>query len=739
MGCRVVYRFLNSEDLLRFYTFRAGVGLPVRGDLKIDRQWCDEQQERVTAGHSRLRIAIDGMHCSACSWLIEALFRRERDALAIELHAGDAVAELRVGPHFDVLGFATQLQRAGYHISAPSERVAPAKQALTQIGISGALSLNIMILAIARYLGLVEQPLASIMLGIETTLAFFVLLVGLESFGRTSMAALRTRTPHLDAPIAVGMILAWSGSTFSALSGRDAIFFDSFAAFVTLMLVGRWLQGRMIARSRAFAQDRGDVGTLRCKVKRGEHVERTRFADVARGDILVVGHRDVLPTRARIKLVANAPSGVPFSLAWATGESRPAHYRSGDEIPAGAICESTNLVAVEALEDFADSSLPRLLRTARGRALAISKLAQWYLASVLVVGATAFGVWWWAAGAARAVEVATAFFVVTCPCVFGVVVPLTRSVMQARLRARGIFLRSDDFLERLATVEQIALDKTGTLTAGSERAGAEARLHGVSETELRVLKTLATYSSHPKARVVDELLDGGVAELEGILPSESAGRGIQLSHEGHVYFLGRTATSPDLVFCKDGTPLASFSLGEETLAQEARSTLRGLRDLGYELVLLSGDSIERAARVTSQLGFAPAQVHAALSPEQKRDWLKAHHAERTLYVGDGVNDVLAANVSACSIAPAQASSFIANRTDAFWVRDGLADLGSVIRAARRLRATNRNVVVAAVLYNIAIAAVALSGQLLPWQAAIIMPVTSLLFTAYAVSAVGRLR
>lgn len=731
MGCRVVYRFLHSEDLQRFYTFRAGTGLPVRGDLTVDRAWCEEQQEQIAAGKNRVRVAINGMHCSACNWLIEALFRRQPGALGMELHAAYATAVLRVGPDFELLDFALQLRRAGYHLSPPSDRAAKTSQTLTQLGMAGALSLNIMILAIARYLGLADQPLANIMLGIETTLAFFVLLVGLESFGRTSLAALRTRTPHLDVPIALGMVLAWSGSTFSVLTSRDAIFFDSFAAFVTLMLVGRWLQGRTIERSRAFAQDSGDVGSLRCKVRRGDRIERARFADVQLGDTLMVGQRDVLPTRARIKLAPSAPEGVPFSLAWATGESRPVHYHAGDEIPAGAICESTNMVAVEALEDFSGSTLPRLLRTPNGRAPAISELAKWYLAAVLVVGTLGFGVWWFVTDAGRAVEVATAFFVVTCPCVFGVVVPLAKSVTQSRLRALGIFLRSEDFLERLAVVEQIALDKTGTLTAGNESLSAETRLHALNETELRVLRTLASFSSHPKARTVEALLDESVTALEDALPGERTGQGIELAHEGSVFFLGRTSGSPDLVFRKDTEILTRFAVGEETLAQEAESTLTDLRKSGYTLVLLSGDSRDRAEQVGKELGFESAQILPDLRPEQKRDWLEAHSPEKTLYVGDGVNDILAAEVSACSIAPAQASSFIANRTDAFWVRDGLTSLRSVLDAAKRLRTVTRNIVAAAVLYNVLIAAVALSGQLLPWQAALIMPVTSLLFTGYA--------
>lgn len=732
MGCRVVHGFLTSEGLHRFYAFRPGAGVPVRGDLQIDDDWCEAQQERIAGGQRELHVAIDGMHCSACSWLIEALFRREKDARSMELNAGQAVARLQVGPQFDFPGFASRVRRAGYRLCASTLREPASDKTLTQIGISGALFLNIMILAIARYLGLAEEPLASMMLGVETTLAFFVLLVGLGSFGRTSLAALRTRTPHLDAPIAVGMVLSWSGSTFSALSGREAIFFDSFAAFVTLMLVGRWLQRRIVTQARAFVQNTDDVGMLRCKRKRDKGFERICFRDVATGDTLVVGRRDVLPTRARIKLVASAAEGVSFSLAWATGESRLVRYHSGDEVPAGAICESEGLIAVESLEPFSESTLPRLLQTAPSdRPRAVSRLARWYLISVLLVGTLGFAAWWTSDGPARAIEVATAFFVVTCPCVFGVVVPLARSLTQARLRTRGIFVRSEDFLERLAVVDQIALDKTGTLTAGTELAGAEARLGSVSELDLRALRTLATLSSHPKARVVEELLDESVSELEGALPSESAGRGIELLHEGSTYFLGRAINSEDLVFSKDEAPLATFSLGDETLTQEAHSTLTRLRGLGHDLVLLSGDSSERAANVGQKLGFEPAQVHGGLSPEQKRDWLKAHGSNKTLYVGDGVNDVLAADVSSCSIAPAQTSSFVANRTDAFWVRDGLAALGSVVVAAKRLYAINRNIVLFAVLYNVVIGSVALSGKLLAWQAAVVMPVTSLLFTAYA--------
>jgi Cu2+-exporting ATPase len=153
--------------------------------------------------------------------------------------------------------------------------------------------------------------------------------------------------------------------------------------------------------------------------------------------------------------------------------------------------------------------------------------------------------------------------------------------------------------------------------------------------------------------------------------------------------------------------------------------------------VLSGDEPSRVRAAAVRLGLDPSRALGGQAPEAKAAWLREHHAEHTLMVGDGVNDAPAAAEARCSATPAVDRPFLPARTDLYFTTPGLAAIGAALLAARDLAALVRQMLAFAVLYNAVVVAAALSGLMAPWLAAIVMPLSSIVVVLRATTTVAR--
>jgi Cu2+-exporting ATPase len=747
-GCRAVYGLLHAEGLARYYALRGGRGQPV-ADTRAERRddkWLEAARAALAAsgGVGRVELDVQGLHCSGCVWLIEALAKR------VDAHARAVVnpalgrVSLFAPAGFDLGRFVAEVERFGYLLGPPRKRDeapgAGASGLVWRMGVCIAVAMNSMLIAVSLYGGLREGRLYEFFARLNLGLSALSVAVGGSVFFRSAWAALRRRVLHLDLPIALGIALAFAGSALSQLRHNgDGVYVDTLNVFIALMLVGRWLQERVLAKNRlALLADEGADGLLARRRAAGGGAEVVRCAALGAGDRLIVAPGDLVPVAAR--LLDGAAS---FSLDWINGESAPRLYAPGELVPAGAFLAGLRPAELRAETDFAASPLVELLRSPAARDPGGPQAAPWwgrlsraYVAAVLVLAAGGFAGWLLATGdLTRALGVATAVLIVTCPCAFGIAVPLANDLVLAGLRRQGLYVRSPGFLERALAVRTVVFDKTGTLSTGAPAVLDAAPLAALDAGARAALATLVRRSSHPKAVAVARALASlgpAAADLAGAEVEEVPGKGAVLRHEGAEYRLGRPDWARpgegggpgDVAFAAPGRPLARLET-DEPLRPDARAEVAALGAEGYAVWLLSGDAPARARAAARACGLDPARAVGGMSPEGKAAWAAARDRGDLLMIGDGINDSLAVGAAHCSGTPAVDRPFMAARSDFYFVTPGLRPVRLALAAARALARVRRRNLAVAVGYNVVAVALAYAGLMSPLLCAVFMPVSSL--------------
>ncbi|MEO8875448.1 MAG: heavy metal translocating P-type ATPase, partial [Polyangiaceae bacterium] len=477
LGCEVVHGLLVSGKLEQYYDLRSGNGSPV-ADPHADRRdlkWIEEIDARrlATGGATGIDLDVQGIQCTACVWLIETLFRRCSGAQSVVVNPALGRAHLIVGADFDLASFVREIERFGYLFGKPLKKAeARRSRIVTRMGICVALAMNAMILGITSYAGLTSGPTYLLFQRTSLGLGLLSVLIGGSVFFRSAWEGLRRKVLHLDLPISIGIALAFGGSVASYFSNRPrGVFIDTLTIFIALMLVGRFLQERVLEKNRLSLLASDGVDGLLTRRIRDAKIETVACTEIRKGDRLLVASGDLVPIESTLE----SPNEANFSLDWINGESRSRTYPLGEPIPAGAFSASGTAATLVASVDFADSPLPDLLRTPDNRdtdtAMSLPwwrRVAKTYVAFVLVAASVGFVAWMIRThDLARSLEVTTAVLIVTCPCAFGIAMPLAYDLAQSALRRSGLYVRSAGFIDRAARVRTVVFDKTGTLTTGT--------------------------------------------------------------------------------------------------------------------------------------------------------------------------------------------------------------------------------------------------------------------------------
>ncbi len=758
-GCEAVHGLLHREDLTRYYELQGGAGCPVPPlrDERADRKWLEPIEARVVAaagpggaGVARLRLDVQGMHCAACVWLIEELFRRRKGALRVDVNPALGTVDMTIGADFHLRAWVIDIERFGYQLGPALKRAeGPTSTLLWRLGVCAALSMNAMIFAIAIYAGLEAGPIRDLFEALVFAISTASVAVGGQVFLRSAYHALRRGLLHMDLPIALGILLAYVSSAAAYAAGRErGVFFDTLTVFITLMLLGRFLQERVLERNRRQLLDSDGAEGLWARRLAADVVELVRCPEIHAGDRLLVAAGDLVCVDAVLDEVEAS-----CSLDWINGESTPRTFVRGDVLPAGGFNVGQRPLRAIACTDFAAGALTDLLRVPTVRAADAARATPWwrrlariYVTAVLGVAGATFAGWLIVGGdATRALEATAAVLIVTCPCAFGIATPLAYELAQAGLRRAGLLVRSAGFLDRAVAVRQIVFDKTGTLTTGALVLVDTVPLDRLRGQEHNVMYTLAASTTHPKSAAVRDALAARHARfLAGVPVTERAGRGVELTLEGHVYRLGAPAwaapgpqpADADVVFSIDGERRVALTTHEEPRPDAAIEVSRLVAD-GFHVSVLSGDTAAKTTALAARLGLAVERALGGQSPYDKAAWLSAHDRQDTLMIGDGINDAVAVERAFCSGTPAIDRPFLPARSDFYFVTAGLRPVRLALTVARALQRVNRRNLTIAVVYNLATVGLAAAGLMSPLLCAVVMPVSSLTVVLSSTHALSR--
>ncbi|MFY1829713.1 heavy metal translocating P-type ATPase [Myxococcus fulvus] len=588
-GCEVVHGLLVSQGLTRYYQLTGGKTSPAAEPARgRGLSWLEPlvtKAEAAPGALCSLELDVQGLHCAACVWLMNELFRRQPGGagFTVDPALGKARMQWRRGA-FDVAGFLRAVEGFGYLFGPSRKRPAPASLDLPiRLGVCVALTMNVMLFSVSFYVGLTPED--GEVFGLFTRLSLWlstvVVLVGGWPFFRSAWQGLRRGVPHLDLPIALGILLVFGTSLVQARGGRgDLAYFDTLNTFVTLMLVGRWLQQRVLERNRRFLLEDDGAEGLFVRRQEGDQLVTVRVSQVAERDLLVIAPGDLVPVDAEL-LDARAR----VSTDWMTGEPDEREVLAGQPLPAGAFNAGREAVRALATQSFQDSPLVALLRRppegggrSAGHTRFWESVARRWVVTVLAVSALGL-VLWWPSGPDKALEVAVALLVVTCPCAIGIATPLAYELVQARLRREGFFIRSTDLLDRLPRVRQVLFDKTGTLTLGRMELADRGVVESLDDEARDVAFNLASRSNHPVSRcLADALSRTGARFVPDARVTEHPGQGLEWVRDGVCWRLGRADWCVALDgevsggrAARDTSEAAALRIADDRSTHEARS------------------------------------------------------------------------------------------------------------------------------------------------------------------------
>ena len=367
-GCREVYAWIRSEHLERYYDLRGDRGQPVSEAHaeSRDRKWLEPIEAKIAAegGIARVRLDVQGLHCAGCVWLFEEVFRRTPGGAHLLVNSRRSAPwisrSMRPSP---LRAWVDQIEHFGYLLGPSRKRaVNKSNDLLLRMGICIAIAMNAMLFAISLYAGLDSGPIFRLfhLLGFGVATAS-VVVGGFGLLLRSAQRALRSGILYLDPPIAIGVLLAYAGSTYSLVtrSGGGLVLRHAHGLH-RAHAFGRWLQERVIEKNRAELLDTAGIDDLLARRIADGHAEPVPVRVLEEGDLLLVAPGDVVPVDARLE-----EEGASFSLDWITGESAPREHRRGDPVPAGACVAGARAVRLRAASAFEGRgpALVDLLRT----------------------------------------------------------------------------------------------------------------------------------------------------------------------------------------------------------------------------------------------------------------------------------------------------------------------------------------------------------------------------------------
>jgi Cu2+-exporting ATPase len=692
-------------------------------------------------GSHELTLAVDGLQCGACVWLIESVLAREPGVL--EGRVNLTTRRLRLvwrGVAARANTFVEAIEGLGYRlVPFSAEALAAAQDStgralLRALAVAGFAAGNVMLLSIGVWAG-AEHATRDLLHWVSALIAMPAIAYAGRPFFLSAWAVLRRGRTNMDVPISLGVVLVTGMSLVQTMQGGEDAYFDSACALLFFLLIGRLLDHRARGQARATAEQLLMLRTADVAVVRDDgQVERRGQESVATGDRVLVGMGERIGVDG---VVERGASLLDASLV--TGESLPASVAPGAAVFAGTLNlgEALTVRATATGGGTLLAECVRLIEAAEARrsrfVVLADRVARRYAPAVHVTALATFLWWYFMADvpAGTALLTASAVLIVTCPCALALAVPVVQVIATGRLFRSGLLLKSPTALERLADVDTVVFDKTGTLT---EPVLALERCVGFDEAALQVAASLAVASRHPLARSLVAAA-GPVAMAEGAV--EVSGQGVRagdvkLGSRGFVVTNDRVkpedgrdgGEGPEMWLARPGVAPVRFGF-VETLREDAAVTLTRLRAMGLEVHLLSGDRASAVASVAQAIGIGTWQ--AEQTPVQKVAAIEALMAagRKVLMVGDGLNDGPSLAAATVSASPATAADVSQTVADVVFQGARLAPVAVVIETARRARGVMRQNLALSIGYNVLMVPLAVAGFVTPWLAAAAMSSSSL--------------
>ncbi len=706
----------------------------------------------IEGGLSHIDLAVDGITCAACMMAIEGGLNAVPAVTRARVNLTNrrVAVEWRDGT-LDPAQVIERLNELGYRAypfdrsRAEAEEEAESRFLLRCLGVAAFAAMNIMLLSVSVWSGNVTDispEQRDFFHWLSALIALPAAAYAGQPFFRSAIRAVLARNLNMDVPITLGVLLALGMSVIETLHHAEHAYFDSATMLLAFLLIGRALDQNMRRRTRAVA---GNLAALRAetavKFVSAEEIREVPVESIRPGDMVLVrpGERIAIDG-----VVTEGRSEIDQSLV--TGETLPVTAERDRVVYAGTMNVTGTLrvrVSAAASGTLLDE-ITRLLDNAvqaRSRYVRLADRAARLYAPMVHLTALTTMVGWVAAGAGwhDAIITAIAVLIITCPCALGLAIPAVQVVASGALFRSGVLINAGDAIERLADVDTILLDKTGTLTLPEPEVVNAADL---SPDVLALAGRLALASRHPLAAAVaraaraTEPLAGAIEEPGHGVRGDVDGIEARL---GSPSFCGAEHQAAAIGHCDPEASAIAFRHGHEVhvfavrqrVREDAAGTVATLKRRGYAVEILSGDRAPAVEHVARMLGIEA--WRASVKPGEKTARIAElrRQGRKVLMVGDGLNDAPALAAADVSLSPVTAVHLTQAAADAVFLGNRLAPVAEALAISRRAKGIMRENLRLAVVYNLVAVPIAIAGLATPLVAAAAMSGSSVLVTLNA--------
>ncbi len=701
------------------------------------------------------RLKVGGMTCATCAQRIEKVLSRLPGVASAQVNLATEVATVAYTPGVvEPAGLVAAIEGAGY-TAAPAPTDAAAREAAEReeaahtrrevalVAGAAALTIPLLVPMIAHPLGFHWMPPGWVQLLLATPVQF----VAGARFYRGAWGALRSGTANMDVLVALGTTAAYALSIGMLFTGGH-LYFESGAAVITLVLLGKMLEARAKRSTTRAIRALMELRPETARVLRDGHEVEVPAEAVGRGQIVVVRPGERMPVDGTI---VRGSSQLDESLV--TGESLPVSRGEGDPVVGGSI-NGDGLLHVEATAVGAESTLSRIVALVQDAQATkapiqrtVDRVSAVFVPVVMGIAAlTAVG--WLVAGApwVEAVVASVSVLVIACPCALGLATPTALMVGTGAAAHAGILIKDAVALERAHAVRVVVFDKTGTLTEGRPEARAVLTVGGDEDALLARAAAAQQGSEHPLAGAVLR-----AAKTRGLaLPPADGfraipGRGLEVTVDGRPLVVGSRRLMNErgvdlgplaeraaaleaegatvMWIAADGALAGAIAVGDR-VRPGAKEAIARLVRAGIEPVLLTGDNAATAAVVARELGIG--RVLAEVLPDEKARHVAALRAEGRVVamVGDGVNDAPALAAADVGFAMPTGTDVAKHTAGVTLMRPDPALVADAVTVSRATTRKIRQNLFWAFIYNVIGIPLAAAGVLTPVLAGAAMAFSS---------------
>lgn len=759
-GCRAVAQLITDQGLGQFYDYRSAPAIRPPDREPNDHPWavCDrpEVQRRLlrdsSHGRVELNLRVDGLNCAACSWLLDRGLRSHEGVDDVSINP--LTHEARVVFDLDRLAVSRLIEsverygfvpRLGMGTASPAA-ASSGRQELKRLAVAGLGFAQVMSLSAALYLGAFKNMSAGFssyfVLASMLVATPVVLYAGAPIF-RAAIRAISQGRPGMDVPVSLAIVVALAASLVNAFRGEGHVYFDSATMFVFFLTLGRFLEARARRRAGGVVSALAELRPVSAIRRREGRDERVGSIELVPGDVVIVPPGENLPADGSL-----LSESALLDESLLSGESKARKRSCGDSVLGGSLNLGNSPLEIEVTQhegggyvDRVGDLLHRAMSERPGFLQLADRWAGYFVVIVLVLTMATVAVWL-AIDASRALEVALAMLVVTCPCALSLASPTAFAVALGRFARLGLLCASTRSIERLQQVRLWLFDKTGTLTEGRIGiAGVDTFADVPKERCLAIAGALEAGIEHPIAQSLQDFDSSLLAQSVELIPGRGVtgtvdGERYRLGSAVHVAYAGAAEDAAGVYLATADQVLARIRLEDRLRphAQEAIASLAATADIA----LISGDSDAAVAVAAGKLGIN--DYRANMLPEDKLALMQARQTEGQVIaaVGDGINDAPFLAQADVSVAMVSGSQLAKASADIIFTGDDLRVLARLPQlATTTLRVVRQNLAWAAA-YNLTALPLAAAGVLAPWMAALGMSLSSLLVVGNALRLSGLL-